>query len=162
MKDLLGRELQAGAFGLSSGLEYEDGHLATTEEMIELAKVAKAHGGFYISHVRDEANKVFDSYDEITRIGREGKLAVEISHIKLASTSVWHKANTRMPEVFAKAERQGVDLKADVYPYTYWASTLRVLVTDRDFFNEQYVVKPVQRPRRARKTTARQGRRRRE
>ena len=143
MKDLLGRELQAGAFGLSSGLEYEDGHLATTEEMIELAKVAKAHGGFYISHVRDEANKVFDSYDEITRIGREGKLAVEISHIKLASTSVWHKANTRMPEVFAKAERQGVDLKADVYPYTYWASTLRVLVTDRDFFNGDKVAQAI-------------------
>jgi N-acyl-D-amino-acid deacylase len=143
MKDLLGRELQAGAFGLSSGLEYEEGHFATTEEMIELAKVAAAHGGFYISHVRDEANKVFDSYDEITRIGREGKLPVEISHIKLASTSVWHQAKSRMPDVFAKAEREGVDLKADVYPYTYWASTLRVLVTDRDFFNAEKVASAI-------------------
>jgi N-acyl-D-amino-acid deacylase len=143
MKDLLSRELQAGAFGLSSGLEYEDGHFATTEEMIELAKVASAHGGFYISHVRDEANKVFDSYDEITRIGREGKLPVEISHIKLASTSVWHQAKTRMPDVFAKAQREGVDLKADVYPYTFWASTLRVLITDRDFFNAEKVERSI-------------------
>jgi N-acyl-D-amino-acid deacylase len=143
MKELLRRELGAGAFGLSSGLEYEDGHFATTEEMIELATVAAANGGFYISHVRDEANKVFDSYDEIIRIGREGKLPVEISHIKLASTSVWHQAKARMPGVFAKAEGQGVDLKADVYPYNYWASTLRVLVTDRDYFNAEKVAQAI-------------------
>ncbi|HET7208059.1 MAG TPA: D-aminoacylase [Terriglobales bacterium] len=135
MQELLDRELQAGGFGLSSGLEYEDAHFATTEEIIELAKVAAEHGGFYISHVRDEASKVFDSYEEITQIGREAKLPVEISHIKLASTRVWHMAPDRMPEVFAKAQREGVNLKADVYPYTYWASTLRVIVTDRDFFN---------------------------
>jgi N-acyl-D-amino-acid deacylase len=139
MQELLGRELQAGAFGLSSGLEYENGHFATTEEMIELSKTAAASGGFYISHVRDEASKVFDSYEEITRIGREGKLPVEITHIKLASPTVWHMAKTRMPGVFEKAKREGVDLKADVYPYTYWHSTLRVIVTDRDFFNPEKV-----------------------
>src|SRR5215470_6937161 len=77
MKDLLRVELRSGAFGLSSGLEYEEGHFATTEEMVELARVAASEGGFYISHVRDEANKVFDSYDEITRIGREARLPVE-------------------------------------------------------------------------------------
>lgn len=143
MEDLLARELQAGAFGLSSGLEYEDGHFATTEEMIELSKVSAASGGFYISHVRDEGNKVFDSYEEITRIGREGKLPVEITHIKLGSTPVWHMAKTRMPGVFGKAKTQGVDLKADVYPYTYWHSTLRVIVTDRDFYNSEKVTKAI-------------------
>jgi N-acyl-D-amino-acid deacylase len=139
MQDLLERELQAGAFGLSSGLEYENGHFATTEEIIALSQVAAAHGGFYISHVRDEGNKVFDSFEEITRIGKEGKLPVEITHIKLASPAVWHMASTRMPQVFDKAQRGGVDLKADVYPYTYWHSTLRVLVTDRDFYNPERV-----------------------
>jgi N-acyl-D-amino-acid deacylase len=139
MQDVLEHELQAGAFGLSSGLEYENGHFATTEEMVELAKIAGAHGGFYISHVRDEANKVFTSYEEITRIGHEGKLPVEITHIKLASPAVWHMAKTRMPGVFDRAQREGVDLKADVYPYTYWHSTLRVLVTDRDFYNPEKV-----------------------
>jgi N-acyl-D-amino-acid deacylase len=139
MQDLLGRELDAGAFGLSSGLEYEDGHFATTEELIELAKVAATHGGFYISHVRDEADNVFKSYDEITRIGHEGHLPVEITHAKLASPAVWHMAKTRMPAVFLKAKREGVDLKADVYPYTYWHSTLRVIVTDRDFYNPEKV-----------------------
>jgi len=139
MQDLLSRELQAGAFGLSTGLEYEKGHFATTEELIGLSKVAARSGGFYISHVRDEATGVFTSYDEIIRIGREGKLPVEITHIKLATPSVWHTAKTRMPGVFAKAKQDGVNLKADVYPYTYWHSTLRVLVTDRDFYNPEKV-----------------------
>jgi N-acyl-D-amino-acid deacylase len=143
MQDLLGHELDAGAFGLSSGLEYEDGHFATTEELIELAKVAGARGGFYISHVRDEESKVFDSYEEITRIGREGKLPVEITHAKLASPSVWHMTKSRMPLVFDKAKREHVDLKADVYPYTYWHSTLRVLVTDRDFYNPEKVARGI-------------------
>jgi N-acyl-D-amino-acid deacylase len=143
MKNMLARELEAGAFGLSSGLEFEDSHFATTEEIIELSKVAAANGGFYISHVRDEANKVFDSYEEITRIGRAGKLPVEISHIKLASTPVWHTAKTRMPSVFERAKREGVDLKADVYPYNYWQATLRVIVADRDFFNSEKVERAI-------------------
>ena len=143
MQELLAHELDAGAFGLSSGLEYEDGHFAATEELIGLAKIAAARGGFYISHVRDEESKVFDSYEEITRIGREGKLRVEITHAKLASPSVWHMAKTRMPQVFEKAKSQGVDLKADVYPYTYWHSTLRVLVTDRDFYNPEKVARGI-------------------
>jgi N-acyl-D-amino-acid deacylase len=141
MKTLLANELLAGAFGLSTGLEYEQGHFATTEEVIELSKVAAASGGFYISHVRDEANKVFDSYDEILRIGREAKIPVEITHIKLGSTPVWHLASTRMPAYFATAQRDHIDLKADVYPYTYWHSTIRVIVTDRDFYNPDKVAK---------------------
>lgn len=141
MKTLLASELQAGAFGLSTGLEYEQGHFATTEEVVELSKIAAASGGFYISHVRDEANKVFDSYDEVLRIGKEAKIPVEITHIKLGSTPVWHLASTRMPAYFAAARERGIDLKADVYPYTYWHSTIRVLITDRDFYNPDKVAK---------------------
>ena len=143
MKTLLASELRAGAFGLSTGLEYEQGHFSTTEEVVELAKLAAAAGGFYISHVRDEGNKVFDSYDEVLRIGREAGIPVEISHIKLGSTPVWHLAAKRMPPYFAAAERDHVDLKADVYPYTYWHSTIRVLITDRDFYNSQKVAKAI-------------------
>jgi len=139
MKTLLATELTAGAFGLSTGLEYEQGHFATTEEVVELSKVAAAAGGFYISHVRDEANNVFQSYDELMRIGREAHIPVEITHIKLGSTGVWHLAPTRMPKYFAAAERDHVNLAADVYPYTYWFSTIRVIVPDRDFYNPQKV-----------------------
>jgi N-acyl-D-amino-acid deacylase len=139
MKDLLARELSAGAFGLSTGLEYEAAHFATTEEVVELSKVAAQAGGFYISHVRDEAARTFDSYDEVMRIGREAKLPVQITHIKMGSTSVWHQAAKRMPGYFEQAKKEGIDLKADVYPYTFWHSTIRVLVPDRDFYNPQKV-----------------------
>ena len=135
MKHVLATELQAGAFGLSTGLEYEQGHFATTEEVVELSKVAAAAGGFYISHVRDEGNDVFKSYDEILRIGAEAMIPVEITHIKLGSTPMWHLAATRMPSYLERASQQHIDLRADVYPYTYWHSTIRVLITDRDFFN---------------------------
>ncbi len=135
MKALLARELSAGAFGLSTGLEYEEGHFATTGEVIELSKVASARGGFYISHVRDEATHTFDSFDEVLRIGREARIPVEITHIKLGATTVWHQAASRVPGYFEAARRDHIDLRADVYPYTFWHSTLRVIVPDRDYFN---------------------------
>ena len=141
LKALLASELRAGAFGLSTGLEYEHSHFATTEEVVELSKVAAAAGGFYISHVRNESDHVYDSYDEILRIGREAHIPVEITHIKLASPSVWHQAATRIPPYFERARREHIDLKADVYPYNYWYSTIRVIVTDRDFFNPGNVEK---------------------
>jgi N-acyl-D-amino-acid deacylase len=135
MQRLLGQELRSGAFGLSTGLEYEAAHFSTTEEVIELSKVAARAHGFYISHVRDEADGVFDAFAELVRIGREAHLPVEITHIKLSSPPHWHEAAARMPAVFAEAKREGVTLWADVYPYTYWHSTIRVIVPDRDFFN---------------------------
>ena len=141
MEALLARELDAGAFGLSTGLEYEQGHFATTEEVVALARVAGAAGGFYISHVRDETDRVFESFDEVLRIGREAHLPVEITHIKLGSTGTWHLAAARMPQYFMQARHAHVDLKADVYPYTYWHSTIRVLVPDRDYFNPDKVAR---------------------
>jgi len=135
MKAVLARELEAGAFGISTGLEYESAHFATTAEVVALSRVAAAAGGFYISHVRDETGKVFESFDEVLRIGREAHLPVEITHIKLGATGVWHLAAARMPQYFATAKREHIDLQADVYPYTYWHSTIRVLVPDRDYYN---------------------------
>lgn len=144
MEALLQQEMLAGAFGLSSGLEYEQGHFATTEEMVALAKVAGASGGTYLSHVRDESNKVFESFDEVLRIGREAKLPVGITHIKMGATSVWHQAAKRVPAYFEQAKREGVKLTPDVYPYTYWHSTIRVLVPDRDFFNAEKVARALE------------------
>ena len=139
VKSLLANELTAGAFGLSTGLEYEAAHFSTTEEVVELSKVAAATGGFYISHVRDEANRTFDAFDEVLRIGREAHIPVQITHIKLGSTPVWHQAAARMPAFFEQARRERINLKADVYPYTFWHSTIRVLVPDRDYFNAEKV-----------------------
>jgi len=144
MEALLQQEMRDGAFGLSTGLEYEQGHFATTEEVIGLSKVAAASHGTYLSHVRDESNKVFESYDEVLRIGREARIPVGITHIKMGATSVWHQAAKRMPAYFEQAKREDVKLTPDVYPYTYWHSTIRVVVPDRDFFNAEKVAKALE------------------
>ena len=139
MKTLVAQEMKSGAFGLSTGLEYDAGHAATTAEVIALSQVAAQFGGIYTSHVRDEGNAVFDSFDEVLKIGRGANIPVEITHIKLGTTPVWHLAATRMPLFWQQAEREGVNVKADVYPYTFWASTIRVIVLDRDFTNPDKV-----------------------
>ena len=127
MARLVEQAMREGAFGLSSGLEYEVGKPATTGEVIALARAAGRHGGIYISHIRDEGNLVMEALAEIIRIGREARLPVQISHIKLGSVAVWGKA----PEVVAlvnRARREGLDITADCYPYDAWHSTIRVLV----------------------------------
>lgn len=127
MKQLTEQAMRDGAFGLSTGLEYETGKPATTEEVIALAGVAGRFGGIYISHIRDEADQTFEALAEAIRIGREGHLPVQISHIKLGSVAVWGRA----PQAIAlidKARRRGQDVTADCYPYNAWSSTIRVLI----------------------------------
>lgn len=121
-----------GALGLSSGLEYDPGFYSDTEELIALAKVAGNRGGMYISHVRDEGNGAMDSFRELIHIAREARLPAQISHIKLATSSVWGRANEVIALVEA-ARREGLDITADVYPYLYWQSTITVLTLDRNW-----------------------------
>jgi N-acyl-D-amino-acid deacylase len=127
MQQLAEQAMQEGAFGLSTGLEYETGKPATTEEVIGLARMAARHGGIYISHIRDEADKTFEALAEAIRIGREGHLPVQISHIKLATVAVWGRAN-EVVSLINKARRRGQDITADCYPYDAWSSTIRVLI----------------------------------
>jgi N-acyl-D-amino-acid deacylase len=132
MRDLLGKEMEAGALGLSTGLEYDPGIYSDPKEVLALAKVAGAHGGRYISHVRSEDRNFWSAIDEIIAIGRKGRLPVQVSHIKLAMTSLWGKA----PELLARldaARAGGVDITSDIYPYLAWHSTLTVLFPKRDF-----------------------------
>lgn len=133
MKALLEAELKAGAFGLSSGLEYEPGSYATTNEIVEVAKVVKPYGGFYISHVRDEGAKVIESYRELVEISRRAGIPGQFSHMKLGSVSSWG----RMPEYQALVKEVdaagGPRITGDCYPYTFWQSTLRVLVLSRRY-----------------------------
>jgi len=119
-----------GAVGLSTGLEYDIGNPATTEEVIALARVAARHGGIYMSHVRDEADLAFDAFREAIRIGREAKLPVQISHIKLGTVGVWNKAG-EVVKLIEAARREGLDVTADCYPYDAWHSTITVLVPSR-------------------------------
>ena len=131
---LMEQEMEAGALGLSSGLEYDPGHYSTTAELIALAKVAAQHGGLYISHVRDESNQALKSFRELIEIAEKAKLPAQISHIKLGTTPVWGKAREVL-KMMADARKQGLDITADVYPYLYWQSTITVLIPSREWDN---------------------------
>ena len=127
MKALVEQGMRDGAFGLSTGLEYEVGKPATTEEIIELARVAGSFGGIYISHMRDEADKSFESFAELIRISREARLPAQVSHIKLGTVGVWEQARKAV-RLIENARKSGLDITADCYPYDAWSSTIRVLV----------------------------------
>ena len=134
MSRLLESDLEAGALGLSTGLEYDPGIRSTRAELIDLARVAARHGGRYISHIRSEDRWFWEAIDEILAIGREAKLPVQISHVKLAMRSLWGEA-PRLLKLLDEARAQGIDVTADIYPYLYWHSTLTVLFPERDFEN---------------------------
>jgi N-acyl-D-amino-acid deacylase len=127
MEVTVDQAMRDGAFGLSTGLEYEAAKESSTEEIIALARVTAPYGGIYISHVRDEAQRTFPSFEEALRIGREAKVPVQISHIKMGSKSVWGRAGDAVRLIEA-ARAAGQDVTADAYPYDAWHATIRVLV----------------------------------
>lgn len=129
MEALLRADMRSGSLGLSSGLEYDPGYYADTEELIRLAKVAGEGGGMYISHVRDESDRAFEAFQELVTIGRSAKIHAQISHIKLGTAAVWGKAK----ESDAIGAAEGIT--ADVYPYLYWQSGLAALSPSRDWDN---------------------------
>lgn len=132
MKNLLEEELENGSLGLSSGLEYEPAFYSNTAELIELAKVAAKYKGIYISHIRSEDVYQDEAIEEIIDIGREAKLPVQITHIKIAQRSRWGSSLSLLQQL-QRVRQQGVDISADVYPYTMWSSTPRVLFPKKDF-----------------------------
>jgi N-acyl-D-amino-acid deacylase len=132
MAALLRADMEAGSMGLSTGLEYSAGFRSTTEEVVTLARVAAGFGGRYISHIRSEDRTFQAAIDELLRIGREAQLPVQVSHMKLAMTSLWGHGDELVAQLDS-ARAAGVDVTADVYPYTYWQSTMRVLVPDGNF-----------------------------
>ncbi|MCB8932351.1 MAG: D-aminoacylase [Fimbriimonadaceae bacterium] len=134
MQALVEADMRAGALGLSSGLEYDPGYYSNTEELVALAKAASPFGGMYISHVRDEADKAFEAFDELRRISREGNLPAQISHIKLGSAAVWGKASRATALL-------GPRLTADVYPYVFWQSTAAALTPSREWEKREIWVK---------------------
>lgn len=130
MREMVEQGMREGAFGLSTGLEYDVGNPSDTEEVIALARVAARHGGIYMSHIRDEADLTMSALEEAIRIGREAQIAVQISHIKMGTRGVWNKARQAV-SLIGHARRSGIDITADCYPYDAWASTITVLVPSR-------------------------------
>jgi len=132
MSELLRAEMEAGALGLSTGLEYDPGIYSTSEEVVALAREAASVGGLYTSHIRSEDRHFWQAVDEIITIGREARIPVNITHIKLAMQSSLGQAE-RLIEILDKARAAGIEVTADLYPYTFWQSTLTVLFPERDF-----------------------------
>jgi N-acyl-D-amino-acid deacylase len=120
MRALVRRGMDEGAIGMSTGLYYAPGSYSSTEEVIDLAKVAAAQGGRYDSHIRDESSYtigLIGSVNEVIRIGREAKMPVHISHIKALGADVWGQADTVIA-LMKKARADGIDITASQYPYT--------------------------------------------
>lgn len=138
MATLLRRELDAGALGLSTGLEYEPGIWSNRVEVLALARVTADAGGRYISHIRSEDRWFEEALDEIIAIGRETGMPVQVSHLKLAMRRLWGETGRILAKLDA-ARADGVNITADIYPYEYWQSNLMVLVPDRDYRNRDAI-----------------------
>ena len=134
MQQALKTELQKGSLGLSTGLEYEGAFYSHRNEVLALARTTAAGKGRYMSHIRSEDISMHEAIDEIIELGREAKLPVLISHIKIALKDEWGTAN-RLIATLQKARAEGIDITADCYPYDFWNSTLRVLFPNKNFTN---------------------------
>lgn len=148
MKQMLRRDLEAGALGLSTGLEYEPSLYSVTEEVIELAKVAAQFGGKYSSHIRSEDVRVAEAIDEVLTIARAANIPANISHIKLAMYSL-HGDAPSVIEKLNTARSEGLDITADIYPYDGWKAPMAILMPERDYTDlaaAQYALESIAAP----------------
>lgn len=123
MRDLVEKEMRAGALGIGTSLIYAPAFYAKTEELIEMCKVAAKYKGKYISHMRSEGNRLEEAVDELIRISREANIPAEIYHLKAAGKNNWAK----MDKVIAKVEaarKSGLKITADMYNYPAGATGL--------------------------------------
>ena len=126
MKELIREAMEAGAFGMSTGLIYDPGVFTETEEIIELAKVVAEYGGIYASHIRNESDLLIEATLEAIKIGKESGARVEISHHKASGDRNWGLVRTTL-SLMEYYRRFGVEVTCDVYPYTYASTGLLYL-----------------------------------
>jgi N-acyl-D-amino-acid deacylase len=117
MKRLTTEAMEQGALGLSSSLQYVPDRFASTDELVELARVASKYGGIYITHQRSEGDSLFKSLEEVFEIAERAKIPAEIFHLKCAYKANWGKMAEVLKRIEAARER-GLDITADQYPYT--------------------------------------------
>jgi N-acyl-D-amino-acid deacylase len=117
MRELVRKEMEAGALGIGTSLIYPPAFYAKTEELIELCKVAAKYQGKYISHMRSEGNQLLQAIDELLRISKEANIPAEIYHIKAAGQKNWPKADAMLAKV-EEARKAGLKVTADMYTYT--------------------------------------------
>ena len=123
MRDLVRQAMEGGALGVGSSLIYAPAFYASTDELIELAKVAAAYDGLYISHLRSEGNRLLEAVSELLTIAREADVRAEIYHLKAAGEPNWDKLDAVIDSIEA-ARAAGLDVTADMYTYTAGATGL--------------------------------------
>jgi N-acyl-D-amino-acid deacylase len=127
MKAILDEAMADGALGLSNALASPDATVVTTDDLVELARVVHAHGGLYSSHIRNEGLDVFQAVDEAISVGERAGVRVDIIHLKIADQRLWGRMN-EIVERIEGARRRGVDVQANVYPYTRGNNDLASMV----------------------------------
>jgi len=124
MKDLVREGMEAGAFGMSTGLIYPPGSITHTEEIIELCKVVSEYGGIYISHMRNEGDMVInEGMCEFIEIVKKANIQGHISHWKAGSISAW-ELTPKMIKMIIEARYEGLNIYADLYPYEEASTSL--------------------------------------
>lgn len=116
MKKTVEQFMQAGFFGISTGLIYPPGSYSKTDELVELCHVVAGHNGCYVSHIRGEADTVVEAVAEAIEIGRRANIPVQISHHKACGKANWGKTEDTLA-MMRKARSEGIDVACDVYPY---------------------------------------------
>ena len=123
MRTLVRQAMEDGALGVSTSLHQPPGFWISTDELVEMAKVAGAYGGIYSTHTRGEGTEVFQSVSEAIEVGRRAGVLVDLLHLKIAHEKLWGQ----MPEligVIQNARNEGIDIEAHIYPYTAGQNSL--------------------------------------
>ncbi|MDI1243597.1 MAG: D-aminoacylase [bacterium] len=128
MKAIMETAMKAGAIGMTTALIYPPSSYATTDELVEMAKVAGQYGGTYASHIRGEGKELAESVDEAISIGEKGGLPVEIFHLKAAHQPGWGTLMRGAGEKIEQARARGVDVAADIYLYTAGGTGLEATI----------------------------------
>ena len=116
MRRIMAEAMEDGAFGVSYALIYPPDTYASTQELIEVAKVVSSYGGIYVTHLRSEGDQLLEAIDEAIEIGQQARLPVEIYHLKASGKQNWHKMSPAIDAISA-AREAGIDVTADMYPY---------------------------------------------
>ncbi len=127
MKDLVRDAMKEGALGVASSLVYTPAFYANTNELVELSKVAAEYGGIYISHIRGEGGDLLESIDEILTISEKAEIPAEIYHFKAAGKENWDLLEIAIKKI-KDAHAKGLDITADIYPYTAGATGLDAMI----------------------------------
>ncbi len=127
MKDMVASAMEQGALGISTGLFYVPGSFTSTEEVIELSRVAADYGGIYISHMREEANYLIDSVNETIRIGAEAGIPVQMTHHKVIGVQNFGASGESL-RLVDEARARGIDITIDQYPYTASQTGINALI----------------------------------